>query len=69
MRQFRAVSELLKDKIICDAENYFLFLTSLICVSSVLRDYCLVSGLVSYGEISAEWHDGSPDWAFGPPSI
>ena len=23
---------------------------------------------LSYGEIHAEWHDGSPDWAFGPPA-
>ena len=69
MRQFRAVSELPKDKIICDAENFFLFLASLICVYSILGDNGLVSGLVNYGEILAEWHEGSPDWAFGPPSI
>ena len=69
MREFRAVSELPKDKIICETENFFLFLASLICVSSILGDNGLVSGLVNYGEILAEWHEGSPDWAFGPPSI
>lgn len=69
MRQFRAVSELPKDKIICDAENFFLFLASLICLPSIFGDNGLVGGLVSYGEILAEWHEGSPDWAFGPPSI
>ena len=68
MRQSRAVSKLLKEQILCDAENFFLFLTSLICVSSGLRDCRLASGLVNYGEISSEWHEGSPDWAFGPPS-
>ena len=69
MSQFRAVSELPKDKIICDAENFCPFSASLICTPSILGDSGLVSGLVNYGEILAEWHEGSPDWAFGPPSI
>ena len=67
MRQFRAVSELLKDKIICGSEKFFLS-GSLISVLPILGDNGLVSGLMSYGEIFAEWHEGSPDWAFGPPS-
>ena len=68
MRQFRAVSELPKDKIICDAENFFLFLASLICVSSILGDNGLVSGLASYGEIQQDYHEGCPP-TFAPPSI
>ena len=28
----------------------------------------LANGLVNYGDISSEWHEGSPDWAFGPPA-
>ena len=69
MSQFRAVSKLPKNKLICDGENFFLFSASLICILSFLGDNGLVSGLVNYGEILAEWHEGSPDWAFGPPSI
>ena len=68
MRQFRAVAELLKDKIICDSEKFFLLSGSLICVSSILGDNALVSGIMSYGEIQQDYHEGCPP-TFAPPSI
>ena len=33
-----------------------------------LRDSQSKENSLSYGEIHAEWHDGSPDWAFAPPA-
>ena len=34
---------------------------------SFLRENQSNENSLSYGEIHAEWHDGSPDWAFAPP--
>ena len=33
-----------------------------------LRENQSLENLLSYGEIHAEWHDGSPDWAFALPA-
>lgn len=49
-------------------DNIFVFLKSLVSVPSALSEFCVTDGPINYGEISSEWHEGSPDWAFGPPT-
>ena len=48
--------------------NFFVVLKSLVSVPSALSEFCIKDGPINYGEISSEWHEGSPDWAFGPPN-
>ena len=59
---------LLINQIRCITDNIFVFLKSLVSVPSALSEFCVTDGPINYGEISSEWHEGSPDWAFGPPT-
>ena len=59
---------LLINQIRCITGNVFIFLKSLVSVPSALGEFCVTDGPINYGEISSEWHEGSPDWAFGPPT-
>ena len=59
---------LLINQIRCITGNIFIFLKSLVSVLSALGEFCVKDGPINYGEKSSEWHEGSPDWAFGPPT-
>ena len=52
----------------CITDNIFVSLKSLVSVPSALSEFCVTDGAINYGEISSEWHEGCPDWAFGPPT-
>ena len=52
----------------CITGNVFIFLKSLVFVPSASGEFCVTGGPINYGEKTSEWHEGSPDWAFGPPN-
>ena len=68
MGEYKTKFEFLVKLAVNRLDKFSIFLTSLFCVKFSLNKSEFSEGLIDYGEIQSEWHEGSPDWAFGPPS-